>query len=625
MSHEQQHKTPTTRWLALVLLALCAALAFSIAQSHATTQAPSITWIKRAVLRDQAAAEVKLPLTIPAAEVNPISRRLLLELTLDLPEKPSETLSVYIQKLSVSGSLSVNGQFIQNCAPGALKNIRCLHQPTLFVAPAHVWKKGRNTLVVELLVNNRQTVGLTPAAVGPSEVIYRQLYLPRHTATVFSLQALTWIGIYLFFMLLALALMLPGERYYLHFATAVLVNSLSNLNGLVQTPPVSEELWALFVFSTRMISAPLIMLSVLSFYGVRWAPATIYLKLFCLVAPLVILVSGSNKDVVAALHISNLGAGLILLLLTPYWSWKNKDWREIGMCASYYLIGAAAIADWVKLIGPARFDSVYLVPYASAGSLIFMSVLLVSRLVESLRSSRELALTLEQKVADREAQLLTMHQERVAHELHAEREKLLRDVHDGLGSSLSSTMLALKISDFSTSQVAEMLGECVDDLRLLLATTQSGEGLLSNTLADLRYRMDKRLHKLGIHPVWTFELKNETHASTHTLLQLMRIVQEALHNVIKHSRATHVQVYVQWGPQSLVLSVTDNGNGLGPSASEHQGQGTANMLARAQSLGAELSIHRSACGTAVVLKLNNSLLSRRSLTWTSPEEQGSAA
>src|SRR5947209_3273107 len=84
--------------------------------------------------------------------------------------------------------------------------------------------------------------------------------------------------------------------------------------------------------------------------------------------------------------------------------------------------------------------------------------------------------------------------------------------------------------------------------------------------------------------------------------QLYRLSQEALHNVVKHAQATHVQLCLSIQEDSVTLEVTDNGIGfdLGVRLPGHMGLTT--MAERASSLRGDLEL-RSAPGAGTVVRV----------------------
>ncbi|MGW5195779.1 sensor histidine kinase [Kribbella sp. NPDC004138] len=74
-----------------------------------------------------------------------------------------------------------------------------------------------------------------------------------------------------------------------------------------------------------------------------------------------------------------------------------------------------------------------------------------------------------------------------------------------------------------------------------------------------------------------------------------RIVQESLTNVVRHARATSATVRIQYGEQSLVLQVDDNGESLAGAPKE--GNGISGMRERATALGGTLTANRTPTGS----------------------------
>jgi signal transduction histidine kinase len=79
-------------------------------------------------------------------------------------------------------------------------------------------------------------------------------------------------------------------------------------------------------------------------------------------------------------------------------------------------------------------------------------------------------------------------------------------------------------------------------------------------------------------------------------LSVYRIVEEALTNVLKHSRPTNVEVRVRFRPSALEIQIADDGVAGPPAADPAAGHGILGMRERASALGGELEAHRLAGG-----------------------------
>lgn len=248
-------------------------------------------------------------------------------------------------------------------------------------------------------------------------------------------------------------------------------------------------------------------------------------------------------------------------------------------------------------------------PYASAGFLAVMGTLVMTDMAAGLLRLRELTASLEQQVQERERRLSDIYDQRLVHERSAavtqERERLLADMHDSLGAGLSTTQLLLRQGHLSTQDAAHMVQECIDDLRLVFDVSANLEQDLHSLVVDVRYRLESRLAAVGLQTQWTLALDGMPTLGSSDCLQLMRIVQEALSNAMRHARARHIQVSLQWfaSDRQLLLRVCDDGVGI-PIPSPATGRGLANMARRAHALGAELDVRGAHPGTEVELRLS---------------------
>ncbi|MFN8345932.1 MAG: 7TM diverse intracellular signaling domain-containing protein [Spirosomataceae bacterium] len=91
-------------------------------------------------------------------------------------------------------------------------------------------------------------------------------------------------------------------------------------------------------------------------------------------------------------------------------------------------------------------------------------------------------------------------------------------------------------------------------------------------------------------------------------IQLYRICTELINNLIKHAQATQAEIRLEQQPNCLVLCVEDNGKGIDSAKIKAGGGGIGfkNIYARAQELGAEVSIDSSDEGTCISLKIQTS-------------------
>ncbi|WP_295539237.1 response regulator [uncultured Thiohalocapsa sp.] len=383
------------------------------AAEPAPDPAPDLLTLNEATFISPAGTrEVTLPHVLSAAEIPAGGGRVRYQLRLQLDAAPTAPLGLYIPKLSLSGQLSLNGVMVGACAIGALEDLRCLHQPNLFVPPPALWRAGDNRIEIALYVNDRQMNGLSPVRVGAADALYRGPYLQRYLWQVESLRALTWIVLSLGLLALALAWILRSESLYLWFGLCAIANALSNLNGLITVVPVDGELYSWFVFSIRMVTAPLFMLMLLAFFGRARGYLRTVLIGYALLMPLAVWLSGNDRWVVLALYMPLSAATIVLTLAMVVWSWRSRQALHAMVTLTTSALVVASVLDLLRLGGRSSFEGIYWVTYAFTAVFLVLGVLLVSRLASALIAERKLSATvaryrehLEERVAERTAEL----------------------------------------------------------------------------------------------------------------------------------------------------------------------------------------------------------------------------
>lgn len=182
-----------------------------------------------------------------------------------------------------------------------------------------------------------------------------------------------------------------------------------------------------------------------------------------------------------------------------------------------------------------------------------------------------------------------------------ERQRLVADLHDGFGSQLASARLRAERGQLSSEAMKDLLEQCVLDLYLVVDAVNNTEQSIGNALRFFRERVDARL--VGPAPVvdWDLRVGGASPLPPETILQLMRIVQEALSNALRHARAGRVIVMAEYAEGVLRIAVTDDGIGLPPDARE--GNGLRNLRSRARRIGAAILVEATRPGTRVQVEL----------------------
>lgn len=250
--------------------------------------------------------------------------------------------------------------------------------------------------------------------------------------------------------------------------------------------------------------------------------------------------------------------------------------------------------------------------WMTPGSLVLMFAMgwvLVRRTAVALEQVARHNTELARKVREREEELhavfdrlQSVESQRV---LEAERRRLTRDMHDGLGSQLVQTLNMVRSSGqrIESAAVASMLHHALEELRLTLDSLEPMDGDLPTILGTLRQRVGPALQAAGIELAWQVEeVPAVPGLEARGVMHLFRCLQEVFANVVKHAQATRVTVRTWEEGGRIGLSVADNGVGLGTVPDDlvqDRGRGIGNIRLRAAEIGATVRFSSAHPGTCV--------------------------
>ena len=195
-----------------------------------------------------------------------------------------------------------------------------------------------------------------------------------------------------------------------------------------------------------------------------------------------------------------------------------------------------------------------------------------------------------------------------------ERLQLAQDLHDGLGGQIVRSIMRIEqnAEPPSKERYLSMLKLLRDDLRQVVDTDGSIGASTPATpqewLIPLRYRFVSLFDDLGIDSHWHTPSHWHSPPSALQCMVLQRVAQEALTNVVKHSRARMVRVSLRYEgvdsdthPATLVLRIEDDGIGFDAPAALHSGLGIgmSSMHARMERQAGRLEV-RSRPGQTVI-------------------------
>jgi signal transduction histidine kinase len=528
-----------------------------------------------------------------------------------LPAAPDELSSLYVPRAAMTLDAYVNGHLVGSTGAVSDTLPRGWNQPQLYSVPTGLLHAGANTIDLRLRMNASSPGLLSEFYLGP-----QRLLRPAWSSRVFTQVTLVQIGS---LMTLGMALLIAGiylrrDEFgaYRWLVPAVGSWAFASLDSYVVHIPVPTPLWEWLQVASQNACVCFFIVGFHRMLAVRrpWverglaAQMLLFTAIFFFVAPV------HRFSVVVLWGIGSLLLGLYFLtLIVPA--------GRIGRLRSpmqTMIPGVIAVAcgahDVISVVTGHLAWGILLTPYLPAMAMLAAGWSVLTHLSDGLTEAETLNRELEERVRDKASELernydklRQLERERAVAQ---ERDRIMRDMHDGMGGQLVSTLALVESGRATPEGVADALRDALDDLRLVIDSLDPVEEDLLAVLGVIRGRLEPRLRRNGIDFAWQVtDLPAIPGFGPDRVLQALRIVQEAITNVIKHAGAHTITVRTgreaNGGGPGVFVEIADDGAGIDPARPE--GRGLRNMRRRAASLGGSVTIASDGDGTAVRLWL----------------------
>lgn len=480
--------------------------------------------------------------------------------------------------------------------------------------PAALWSAPgqANRLQVEVQGQALRISGLGPVRIGPADVLQQ-----RHQWLTGWQVELTWMvaATALVMGLLALLIWLnTAEKLFGLLAAGLLVLTVRLLLSTPVALPGPFLAWDYLHKLSFTLYCGLTYLFIAELFQLRQSLVRSAVRIMLWLAPCWLLIVTLSEDyrlyrwwtgIIAAVCT----VALVRVLSSARWGMDTNRRLMVVVGLATLITG---VRDFlvVQLGLPGDAD----IRWMTSGSLVLMFTMgwvLARRATDAFDEARrlnaELARTVDRREHDLHEAVERLRVVQTQRVLEAERQRLTRDMHDGLGSQLVHTLnLVRRAGPVVDARALEnMLNQALDELRLTLDSLEPMEGDLPTVLGTFRQRVEPALAGSGIELDWQVtSVPPVPGLEAQGVMHLFRWLQEAFANVIKHAQASRVTVVTRCEGGRVALSVMDNGVGLGrvDPGSGPPGRGLANMRLRAGEMGAELLFAPAQPGTCITLR-----------------------
>ncbi len=542
--------------------------------------------------------------------------------TFHIDTPPVDTMAVYLPMVSHNAAVYVNDVWVGQGGTFSSPIARNHNQPLFFSFSPSLLGIGENHIYIRVASETYLQGVLDKLYIGPQA----SLQSAYDVKSLVRVSVVKWITGVMLVMAFVLACFWGYRRYdsaYGVFSLVLLFWGLHNLNLFIVDVPIPAKHWETLTILTLGWTV-----SSIIWFDHRYLNKP---------RPLIEKIMGVHSVV-----------GVLLFFTPDYASllfWGYKVWYAFlvlfGIYSSYFLFSVFLLeksrdAFMMLLVGAiivvfgvhdillvnnhwSRFDG-FIIQYSAIPTVILFGWFLLRRFLLSLETAENLARTLEERVRLKQSELEEQYERLYALEkarvLSEERERMMRDMHDGFGGSLVSlsSMFQRQGGDvFLKAQ--QKVQNCITDLHLVIDSLDPMLGDLTTLLATMRVRLVSQLENAGVTLEWNVsEIPQSQAFSPQRSLHIMRIIQEAITNSIKHSGSSVITLSTSIVSDSHIeICVKDYkinggdelgvGSGSEESVVQGSGHGLNNMKWRAKQIGGDLDVTIDLRGAEVVLSL----------------------
>jgi len=518
-----------------------------------------------------------------------------------------DNLALYTISTRNSFVISLNGTEVFRNYARVEEKKNTWYRPYIVPLPEALLLPGSNEIVFH--VHSQESVGIGRVMIGAHKGLqdyYDQKFFWQIAAPIVANYAMILLGIFVFLFWLGLrqevelfwlsaATFLWFVRNHLYFGETILIHLEAYILGTVWVTYFGSVASAAFYLYFIRARHRRRVVTLMFLAGIPLALLSLFVTKSDLVfyAPTMLVV------------FTMAGFAIVDLI-------RNRSFERGVLAAGMAMTPLASVYDLAMAMihagdGSATYIAIFGVLFYSAAFIFSFG----KRALDAFVGLEKSNIILEQRVSEARTELAESETKRrelvVGQAIADERSRLMQEMHDGIGSNLI-TALAVARQQNHPKTTQKTLERALTDLKITVDSLEPIEGDFVALIGNLRHRLAGDLQDAGIDCKWEVqECAPVTWLDATNALHVLRIYNEAIGNVLTHSRATEMRIGCQEkdnkGVPGISAYVADNGVGFDTEI-ETVGKGLSNIRARARSLHGELScVSNPTDGTVVTLWL----------------------
>jgi len=528
--------------------------------------------------------------------------------------------SVYLPRFTNGVAVLVNGVEILDSRRDPDANRPDRATPEIALIPASLLHDGSNDLVIRLYVWGPISGYLAPLFVGPDDALRPACETRTLIFVTLPMVFAAWRGI----LAVILAIMWAMRRHEPAYGALAAAMALGASQAFLQTTvddPRHPHLNAALIASGPLESGFVLAFGIL-FFTRRWPRvlgALIFVPGMLLALIALFGTPQAVREYSVILGLPAVGVHLVLLALIVAWSEiRRQDVPGLLLGCAVTIVLTSFVHDILSVAQIIPDHRLFFTRLSYSAMLVAIGAGLTWRFARALNRVDGFAAHLAIRLREAEEKLKAsfareQERERTA-ALARERTRLMRDLHDGLGGQLVSIVALSERGE--AGGIGEAARAALKDLRLVIDSMDDIGGDLMLALGSWRDRVAAQLRPHNIALDWHAVppgLPVYPELRPWHVIQIVRILDEAVTNAVKHAGAKRIAVSIETlkddtGEPRGAITITDDGKGIAPAddaadGRRKTGRGLANMQNRAARCGAALDLISGSDGTRVRLKL----------------------
>lgn len=302
--------------------------------------------------------------------------------------------------------------------------------------------------------------------------------------------------------------------------------------------------------------------------------------------------------------------GILTLSIVTISNFIKSQRTDIGLWAiSSSLACYAILFDALFRFGltstPANISAVTFPIFIVIIAASFMQLTLSKKAALAMANeSMKKALDVQSRKLQEEFELSVALQKRAA--VAEEKDRLTVELHDGVLTYLSMiNAMSENSKDTNLEKINKLSRNALNEIRIILEARPSDLHSLTIALGALRAQLVDPLLYMGVKVEWsTHALLDHGAIQPKALMEIIRIIQEAIHNAVIRGKCTFLSVVAQSHDSEFTITIVNKG-GQAFNDKNRKGMGVLNMVSRAARIGGALKITPNGSGAILVLSVPN--------------------